>query len=249
MPQNDQLARVALIGSMQNEMLVAMEFIRRGLALQADTEYTLTQKFFVMYDLAQGLERYLKLALTFVILSNEQRLPTRREIQGQGPGNGHSVQRLLKDLVGHGNHPGLQSTAEGRWCLDYLGEDVVFRRVVEQLDRFGTKDRYYDLDVLGGQPRADSSPSELWEELETAIGKNLYPDANQWYEMAVRHAEQYDTEVYGVLIDHLKWGLYAVTKIMISGRQGDPTLGWPQHFLDYLFAFGPPARLYSPYHG
>ena len=76
MPQNDQLNRVTLIGSMQNEMLVAMEFIRRGLALQSDTEYTLTQKFFVMYDLAQGLERYLKVALTFVILGNEQRLPT-----------------------------------------------------------------------------------------------------------------------------------------------------------------------------
>ena len=249
MPQNDQLNRVTLIGSMQNEMLVAMKFIRRGLALQADTEYTLTQKFFVMYDLAQGLERYLKVALTFVILGNEQRLPTRAEIQGRGPGKGHSVQRLLEDLVRHGDHPGLRSTADGRWCLGYLGDDVTFRRAIEQLDRFGSKDRYYDLNVLGGQSPAESTPSELWEELEMAIGKSLYPDPARWYDMAVKHADQYDAEVYAVLIDHLKWGLYAVTKIMIVGRHGDPTLGWPQHSLDYLVEFGPPARLYGPYHG
>ncbi len=34
MLQNDQMKRVTLIGSMQNEMLVAMEFICRCLALQ-----------------------------------------------------------------------------------------------------------------------------------------------------------------------------------------------------------------------
>jgi hypothetical protein len=34
MLQNDQMKRVTLIGSMQNEMLVAMEFIRRCFALQ-----------------------------------------------------------------------------------------------------------------------------------------------------------------------------------------------------------------------
>lgn len=237
MTRTGEIARVI---SVQNEMLIAMEFIQRGLGDQKELDYTLVQKFFVMYNLSQGLERYLKLATGFIHLGQHGVFPTIQEFKEFG----HGIEKLLDHLIAFGYSQKLLATADGRWGKAYLSTDPIFRKTIKILTNFGKSDRYYDMDIIGGMSRRNDSPEDIWEELESEVSRVIFPDSKVRMAAILSAPGVYEKPVYDLLTQRFEWGLYAVSRAIIIG---DPTIGWPQHFLDYILKFGPPPSVYKQY--
>jgi hypothetical protein len=116
--------------------------------------------------LSTGLERLMKCILCYRSKVVSGRYPSPSEIKAFG----HDLERL-RDRVATACFD--ESYRQGRQVADadasFLASDMHVRALLTALTRFAKSGRYFNLDVVLGQPPAMEAPEREWQRIETTL--------------------------------------------------------------------------------
>lgn len=169
--------------AMDSELRTAAGLIAQGLAAVQAISGANDFYHFPLLLLANGFERVCKCALAFQHLVAAGCFPSKKDFKDYG----HDLSALVSEVVSKcfdANYGKRLAAARDR---DFLLNDTQFRKFLGCLSNFGDRGRYHDLDVVGGQPGTDMSPTDTWQKLELATKAG-----QQW-----KKSEDWGTHPYG----------------------------------------------------
>ena len=87
----------------------------------------------------------------------------------------HKYGHAITDLDARVRHLIRESVANGAvtpyvgTLLDAVDGDAYIGHVLQTLERYAWRGRYYNLDLLRAKPQSEASPAQMWEELHHAL--------------------------------------------------------------------------------
>ena len=164
------MRRISIVFELDN----AIECIRAALERIAQGRYVLRADPPVLFLLANGLERYLKVSVHLLYYPN-----------GFQPGLkslGHSPLKAEAEIF-RSESPNARVTLRGKEDLEFAQTDPLLRALLECIDAFAVTERYFLLDGAGGElVDVERDPRELWETVLSYASDRkpeLYTDADR----------------------------------------------------------------------
>jgi hypothetical protein len=160
------MATAVLALHLQEEVRTSIRLVERGLAELQSIDEVNDQYFPAALLLSTGLERLMKCILCYRSKVVSGRYPSPSEIKAFG----HDLERL-RDRVATACFD--ESYRQGRQVADadasFLASDMHVRALLTALTRFAKSGRYFNLDVVLGQPPAMEAPEREWQRIETTL--------------------------------------------------------------------------------
>lgn len=154
--ERQQLALIAEVDSTRNLLAYGLRALRTDALIDNIRDPILSV-------LSIGLEKLYKLALGLAALDDGGGWPSAKVMRGHGHGvkdMHEKVWRELRERTG-GNIYLSQ-------LMDAAIEDPVLIPMVDCLDMYGLRGRFYFLDLLGDEPQQRDAPQRYWIAVETA---------------------------------------------------------------------------------
>lgn len=155
--------------ALSKELDAAASLLAHGVRILQIDGYSVLDAPTVLACLATGAEKLLKLTIGMVALEETGAWPDRKTMA-------EDYRHAILDLDRHARDAITrridESGAAGyiRQLLDSVENDAVIGLVLEALDNYARRGRFYNLDMLAEAPQLGPSPSELWRDgVETKI--------------------------------------------------------------------------------
>jgi len=204
---SDTMRVMALI----QELETARELIKAGFGeLQ---EIRMSNDFYHLPQqlLSSGLERLLKCYFCLVYEARNAAFPDKSFVKSIGHSLVDAKQMLVDDYFESNGIPLLVDD------LDFLRNDTLLDQIISILSEFGKMARYYNLDIVVGNPNPPIDPSSEWERLETRVedpSPYLKPDS-----LEALHRDYYP-RVNAKIVAKLERFVRAVTMQFTLGKHG-----------------------------
>jgi hypothetical protein len=155
--------------ALSKELDAAASLLAHGVRILQIDGYSVLDAPAVLACLATGVEKLLKLTVGMVAIEETGTWPDKKTMAERYR---HAILDLdrnaraaIANRIGEGTAPGYI-----RQLLDSVDNDAVVAVVLQTLDSYARKGRFYNLDMLADEPQPDPSPSELWHDgVETKI--------------------------------------------------------------------------------
>jgi len=204
---SDTMRVMALI----QELETARELIKAGFGeLQ---EIRISNDFYHLPQqlLSSGLERLLKCYFCLVYEARNGAFPDKSFVKSIGHSLVDAKQMLVDDYFESNGIPLLVDD------LDFLRNDTLLDQIISILSEFGKMARYYNLDIVVGNPNPPIDPNSEWERLETRVedpSPYLKPDS-----LEALHRDYYP-RVNAKIVAKLERFVRAVTMQFTLGKHG-----------------------------
>jgi hypothetical protein len=175
-PNLDQKQTLALIEEMtstRNLLAYGVRVVRTGAFVSTTRDPILTM-------LSIGVEKLYKLTLGLIALDVDQRWPSAKVMKANGHKLGDMHQKVIEEL----RERTRSKSQYVRGLFAEVESDPVVIPVIEALDMYGRRGRFYYLDQLGESPQA-VSPDDAWQKIELAALAD--PDVAAFYSRVNAH--------------------------------------------------------------
>jgi hypothetical protein len=155
--------------ALSKELDAAASLLAHGVRILRIDGYSVLDAPAVLACLATGAEKLLKLTIGMVAVEETGTWPDKRTMAERYRHAildlDHNARAAIANRIAESGAPGYI-----RELLDSVDNDAVVALVLQTLDNYARKGRFYNLDMLADAPQPDPSPSELWHDgVETKI--------------------------------------------------------------------------------
>jgi hypothetical protein len=155
--------------ALSKELDAAASLLAHGVRILQIDGYSVLDAPAVLACLATGVEKLLKLTIGMVAIEETGIWPNQTKMKVDYR---HAILNLDRDARAALTKRIDESTAPGyiHELLDSVNNDAVLALVLQTLDNYARKGRFYNLDMIADAPQPGPSPSELWHDgVETKI--------------------------------------------------------------------------------
>lgn len=225
------------------ELLTSIRLISAGLGQLQALDGTDDFYHLPILSLANGFERFMKVALCFSELEKTGAYPSSNFIPTGS--KGHDLELLLGRVTAECfRERYVSEIPAAKHDLEYLGSQEL-RRFIRILSNFGQKARYHDLNIVIGKNDSTESPKNEWQSLEIEIIL-----ANDWLENSVTGSGTTDVrrKVNREVIIRLERFARAIARLFTIGRLGSEAKSYTGYLKTFLFLMDSDLgeRTYSP---
>jgi hypothetical protein len=154
--QKQTLALIEEMTSTRNLLAYGVRVVRTGAFVSTTRDPILTM-------LSIGVEKLYKLTLGLIALDVDKQWPSAKVMQA----NGHKLGDMHQKVIAELRERTRSKSRYVRGLLAKVDSDPVVIPVIEALDMYGRRGRFYYLDQLGESPQP-VSPDEAWQKIELA---------------------------------------------------------------------------------
>jgi hypothetical protein len=163
--------------SVSIELNVAIQFIRKGLCELQKIDGSNDFLYLPMLLLSNGLERMMKIILCLHCLDSKNTYMSKGEFMKLG----HKLNSILKEVIDKCYDDDFKKRSAIQSDYEFMTTDKYLHQVLDILDSFATTERYYNLDIIGGDDKirgntSINNPEDDWEKLGVEILRDLYPE-------------------------------------------------------------------------
>lgn len=140
-----------------------------------------------------GVERLLKLSLGIAAVDNGQPWPAKMSLTREGWGHAITamdsrLRETLRRRIAEG--PFEQAALLNLW-LRTLENDPIWQAVVQVLEAYADKGRYYHLDQMSSSIKPSPNPKEMWDQMEHAAIES-HPALSEMYQQVLAGEVEWD---------------------------------------------------------
>ena len=115
--------------------------------------------------LSQGLERFMKAYICTAYYVKNNVLPDYRFLMDLG----HNLESILNVILD--DYYVISDGTQFKRDIDFLRKDEDLKSLIYLLSEFGKKSRYYNFDIITGNPKLGVDVRKLWEKFEDRVVK------------------------------------------------------------------------------